>query len=147
MRLMGPGYNKAMKRWIIRSFFIGLLLLFVGGWAWSYHTESNINYGGRNFWEATCNWGNFSLGWISYNNRHDGWEVFTNPARDWNVTGGSWVAFDTVNEPNKKSVIIPFWLPTILLATLLWLVCRKTRPKINPRKAFPVEITKQSEKP
>ena len=33
-----------MKRWIIRSFLIMLLLLFVGGWLWSYKGLVRLEY-------------------------------------------------------------------------------------------------------
>ena len=61
-----------MKRWIIRSFFIGLLLLFVGGWVGSYryswliaHQNQDLvsipGYEYVSVLGVRCNWGKIQL--------------------------------------------------------------------------------------
>ena len=60
-----------MKRWIIRSFFIGLLLLCVGGWVGSYKYASNITYEGwrrhaSGYFDARSIWGKLHVDYAAH---------------------------------------------------------------------------------
>ena len=145
-----------MKCWIIRSFFIGLLLLCVGEWGLSYKYWRGITYVDHewHFWEAHCNWGQIHLNWYKIVSSEFGWKVVAFPAESGDANdlfyGHSYhLGFGFVNEKmwgQEQRVVlitIPFWCPTTLCAALLWLVWRKTRPKAVGR-AFPVEVAKLS---
>src|ERR1035437_8471838 len=57
--------REAMKRWIIRSFFIGLLLLCMIGWAWSYKYSLSVSYNGPGYSRSVgFNRGRVGLEWI-----------------------------------------------------------------------------------
>jgi hypothetical protein len=53
-----------MKRWIIRSFFIGLLLIVIGAWVRRYQYSSSIRYSRENYWDAASSGGRVHLGWV-----------------------------------------------------------------------------------
>jgi hypothetical protein len=140
------------RRWIIRSFFIGLLVLCVGGWVGSYWDAGEITYSGRNVWYAAFHWGKLHLMWAYDPARaNGGWDAFTRPASaDTDAAliagygGHYYLGFFLKIGPDENYVAIPFYFPTLISAALLWLVWRKTRPKAKGR-AFPVEPSKPIE--
>jgi len=106
-----------MKRWIIRSFFIGLLLLCQGAWWLSLDCCRSVRYGGRNIWGVECSWGEIHLGWEKNDAGWKGWQINTEFAQD-----DSYPAFEQFGQ-----IQIPFWFPTTIpSAILLWWVWRKT---------------------
>src|ERR1035437_9628380 len=141
------------RRWIIRSFFIGLLLLCVGGWVWSYKYGWIFRYSRHNGGSVRSHWGKIHLTWMD-----DSWAPF--PTERWHIYpadaaidanyikyihNGHYshhcLGFFITIEADSMFVVIPFWFPTTISAALLWLVWRWTRPRVQGR-AFPVEIAK-----
>ena len=109
-----------MKRRIVRSFFIGLLLLYVGQWCWSWDCCQIVRYGGHNIWGVESSWGEIHLGWESNTVGVQGWERHTAINQDDNYP-----SFEQFGQ-----IQIPFWFPlTIPPAMLLWWAWRETRPK------------------
>ena len=53
-----------MKRCIIRSLFIGLLLLCLGWWALSHRHVVDVHYQGRNLWGMLSYRGTIRLQWF-----------------------------------------------------------------------------------
>jgi hypothetical protein len=133
-----------MKRWIIRTFFIGLLLLFAGGWVGSYKYGWEVGYRNNNTWVLEVNRGRIDLDWWDSFNIHEeqGWygrSAYAQVPINYDHLGFFWM-----NEAGIIWLSIPFWFPTTVSAALLWWVWRKTRPKPVGR-AFPVELAKASE--
>src|ERR1035437_2935134 len=144
-----------MKRWIIRSFLIGLLLLCVGGWVGSYWCGwiirySNPRVGHFVLWDAESFCGKIYLWHSVYTTSAEGWHFYTWRPKSFNEKyhgmheGGG---FGIIDPDHDIHVAIPFWFPTTFAAALLWLVWHWTRPKISPSKAFPVEMSNPSDKP
>ena len=133
-----------MTRWMIRSFFIGLLLLCVGGWIASYKYRWTIFSRDRNFWSMSCTCGRLHLAKYQPNWVFKDWGVYTSPA-DAELDsaffaqshGHYLLGFIMSTGPTWLWVAIPFWFLTTISAALLWWVWQKTRPK--PR-GFPVEL-------
>src|ERR1035437_1807912 len=125
-----------MKRWIIRSFFIGLLLLFGGGWAVSYKFGWEIRYlRQHDMWSLFGHWGEITLVWWdeSRSEKVDKSGLFIVPANadaassyfmqpDVRRCLGFYLKFDH----DEKFIAIPFWFPTTISAALLCWVWRKT---------------------
>jgi len=133
-----------MKRWIIRSFFIGLLLLFVGGWILSYKWSWDLSHQGYNFWSVGCVWGTCEINWWGHVQfRPSGFKLDNlSPATDYlPYYRHHLLGFHLTTELDAIFLAIPFYFPTTICAALLWLAWRKTRPKPEGR-AFPVELTK-----
>src|ERR1035437_7952304 len=120
-----------MKRWIIRSFFIALLLLFVGGWVVSYQYNWGFGHEGPNSWFAGVYFGKLSLAWSHYRitwshqqtdfiARQDKWFVGGRPltASDSEVVdyinSHSILGFAISRRDNGLLADIPFWFPTII---------------------------------
>ena len=152
-----------MKRWIIRSFFIGLLLLCVGGWATSYASWWDIEYHDNlptTFtWAVGSSWGRL---WII--RKHDVYSYFGGYLpreletymssvdvpyeieRQFEFLPHYVFGFCFNSDERLHGIAIPYWFPTTLSASLLCWVWRKTRPKAKGG-AFPVEVSKPSGPP
>ena len=144
-----------MKRWIIRSFFIGLLLLCVGGWLVSFKVGWVVGYNNvhnHNEYEMVVHWGKIRFSFLDGHHAvafvPDGWFQDTFPAyplkgtnADADLYGRKFVGFESGEVGRRQWISIPFWFPTTISAAFLWLVWRKTRPKPKGR-AFPVELEK-----
>ena len=144
------------KRWIIRGFFIWLVLLCMGGWAWSYGRSDGVGYlsdTGRG-WLLSSGGSALALcygkndeppteKWVSI---HDTLEP---SERHVFFPGGtSFLGFGYTHlvAPGHEfsAITIPYWLPTILAAFSLCFVWWGTRK----RKAggdFPVELAGKKE--
>lgn len=143
------------RRWIIRSLALTLLTLCVVAWAGSYWRDWKISSYDK------------SGKWYSTQVLRDGCITFT---RSPNQTFDLWSTSEPVGTPTPTEglfgdppatpaarrllgfvfepppflyVSIPLWFPTLLIAVLLWLVWRTTRPKA-PGRAFPVEPATKS---
>ena len=143
-----------MKRRIILSFFIGLLLLFVGEWVGSYKCWLEIDFQYSNQWNVGCFRGKVNLLWIDklsfiHSLYKQGVYVHAGPApalidgEAYSSYYGAfhYMGFSIMNEDAVKYFAVPFWFPTTLSAALLLLVWRKTRP-MGKGRAFPVELEK-----
>lgn len=148
------------KRRLIRGFLITFLLLCAGAWLWSMNHVAHVDHDDRAGYETSCgiNWGvvyvyrrwEFS---ILYTNRwefrHDAMPFhFVDPnsfpgpipflpgftCYHWQIMGCSTGGTD------QRGAQAPLWFFMLLSAGLLYLACRKRRPKIDPQTAFPVEI-------
>ena len=142
-----------MKRWIIRSFFIALLLLFVGGWVVSYRSGYGLRYINHNIWIMEGNWGKVNLEWLGDSSIYGkGWRfgqvipsssdsiLFAGRSKtgDYETFNHRYIlGFSIISTHDEMWLTIPFWFPTTISAAVLWLVWRKTRPR--PR-GFPVEV-------
>ena len=141
------------KRWIIRSFFISLLVFCVGAWVGSYSQYACVQYIGTSnalFFGGECGW----LWFGNYGSRPIGsspWDfahlrasqVRTRQqylSTDWHRAGFAWKSNSKLRE---FTAWIPLWFTTLLALLLLLLVWRKTRPKMAGR-AFPVEPAAKS---
>jgi len=154
------------KRWIIRSLFMLPILFCVVGWTWSYDYRLSITYvylyGRAEPREAryevlfadsalflcaesqrTGTQGCYGAGWY--------FENTLNPVEDrsiWHPEAANWSGFGYWHDTDifesiswrRDSGCVPFWFLTVFSTILLFFVWRKTRPKINPANAFPVEI-------
>ena len=133
-----------MKRWIIRSLFIGLLLLCVGGYGFSYIRGCEVADTFNKVWGVQSGWGKLHLSWFGISSFSGLW------VNDFPVDAGYdleyvdhfhshyCLGFFIRFEPDRTLFTIPFWFPTTISALLLWWVWRKTRPPVKGR-AFPVE--------
>ena len=148
-----------MKRWIIRSFFIGLLLLCVGGWGLSYVYDDffGYEYAPTGSWYMQCGGGKFMFVYEDYIStpRPTGyWFVghqthFRNELYGGSKGGrmlGFRVSWEFLPFFSFWHAEIPFWFLSTILAVLLWLAWRWTRPKAQGR-AFPVELEEPEAKP
>jgi len=140
-----------IRRWIIRSFFIGLLLLCVGGWLSSYYCPIEGVY------HKTCTlacWTSNGYLWVGYSNPGNDYGTFVRVYRPVKLPGGKDLdaimyyrihhslgfAYGEQPSPYHSQIFcIPFWFPTVMFAGFICLVWRKTRPKSGGR-AFPVEL-------
>jgi hypothetical protein len=136
------GYNLAMKRrWIIRGLFIGLLLLCVVGWLWTFNSGGYLR---GEVWAIHLWAGDITVArWASGPAKSDFQLYFER-----SMLRGQWrqqglLGFRVQKGPLGMAVGVPFWFLIATSSAIVWLVLRKTRPKIDPAKAFPVEA-KQS---
>jgi hypothetical protein len=156
-----------MKRWIIRSFFIGLLLLFAGGWVVSGTRKGEIDYA-RNGCFVQCGTES-GVVWMGSNGKRggtgipDGWifAVIPNgarfagpPAHFWPLGPSqipSFLGFGFLrSSPAFFSVCgvaylgVPYWFLIVLFYFILLFGWRKTRPTVR---GFPLELVKSSGSP
>jgi hypothetical protein len=150
------------RRWIIRSFFFVLLVLCIGGWAWSYFrwTVVMFDFGGGLLEFNATDGGQLLVGWDTPDRprgRPDGLEwvrVHSLPlqkgfVRGKNVGEHYFWGFGVSNYHSKKGygsvfgVDVPFWFVTGIIAIPTVYAWRKTRSKPNPSTAFPVEAVKK----
>ena len=145
-----------IKCWIIRSFFIGVLLVCVVVWVGSYFRSAGIAFNGAHRLAALdADWGEvhitdvasarggsvlspFYCGqaspapvqtWLKYMSYHFlGFAVM--PYHDVRVLGRTF---------SWGEAMFPLWFPALLSGLLLWFVWRMTRPKIPMERAFPLE--------
>jgi len=141
-------------RWLIRSFFITLLVLCIGAWVWSYPFRERVGYTGRTgYQEWVCEIGGGGV----FVGRHwgftgtPGWEYLHLGKDNFpDGTDGSpyLLGFRFFSSPPPPAglgsfAIVPFWFMTALSTAALVFVWRKTgKPK--PLRAFPVEIDTMS---
>ena len=144
-----------MKRWIIRSFFIGLLLLCVGGWAGSTASMAAVSYGWahRHIVVGTT-WGCVLLAWgdDAYMGDEVGWRCefghadtvrFFPPGDE---LGDFHLGFGYGGISNHmRRLGVPYWFLTLLFGSVLFIVWRKTGLPVKGR-GFPVELG-EKEKP
>src|ERR1035437_8685370 len=128
-----------MKRWCIRSVFVGLLLLCVGGWGWSYKYGWVINYDyGRGLSTLESVWGEIHLCWYDTSVSQSTGMPFDPMPKGEGFSASSFpcdASFDSGRADHYRLgfvvsndwIAIPFWFPTIIAAALLWWVWRKTR--------------------
>jgi hypothetical protein len=152
------------RRWLIRGLFVLPILLCVSAWVWSmlHQTYSSYHHGGH---EISCTMeGGFLDCYVLFQGQGprapDGWYCLTRsmdlrvvdphffPVRGGQTTpectssprflGFGYEHGTTSNE--YRSVFVPYWFLIVVFSAALFVVCRKTRPKINPKMAFPVEV-------
>ncbi len=149
-----------MKRWIIRSFFIGLLLLCVGGWIASYVRLARVSYMGEGLWTLESVNGQVALmRWPDYREKYNWqndkptWRCFSTISsgelhselgdyrEDWYFLGFGFLWNDPY-QPGRWAGGIPFWFLTTLSAVALFFSWKKTaRRKLGG--TFPVEVGRQ----
>ena len=136
------------RRWLIRSFFITLLLLCVGVWGWSYisggsvwfkHNDVGLGIGGISGECFTCCPAGSAV--------PEGLNCVRVPNGEWSgvvdcPSTHSSFGFLICNDSHANFLIaIPFWFITAVLALVTFYVWRRTGKK-KPGKAFPVEMDK-----
>jgi hypothetical protein len=143
------------RRWIIRGFFISLLLLCVGGWVWSSKLGLEIGYCGGHtsdvpdMWEyrVDCVRGEIVFGWLEHfdSTQPLGWSFRgSNPnSIYWHEDGDFYLGFLYQSSYGLLQIAIPFYFPTTISTALVVFVWRKTRPPLKGG-AFPVEAAKAS---
>jgi len=155
-------------RWVIRGIFIALLALSVGGWmtsAW-YLCSAGVWYGNRGICAYThcgcvnlcfIQFGSDTIGGNGYDvsvKRQPGarfWpEAGTLERYHWVIGfnyeftgGGKIVLIDGRTNGTStayRTLTLSYWVLILLSTAALWFVWRKTRPKLDPSTAFPVEV-------
>ena len=151
------------RRWIIRGIFIALLTLSVGGWVTSARYSCNAQ-----FWHGNCGIGaGATQGAVGfYFIQQDGsiavkrlhytchrrpdirfWPKYslagpTHPSGEesfYSLLG--FAGGHRVHQPLESwSFSLPYWFLTLLSAAALWFAWLRTRPDLDPRTAFPIEV-------
>jgi hypothetical protein len=144
------------RRWIIRCFFIGLLVLCAGGWGWSYRYAWGIGYSGHSYWAVECARGEIYLVWVRDSVTRGfptGWAIIAAPATiafDVRLAGEYgdyyYLRFHFDKKVDEWVCTIPFYCLTVLSTVFLWFAWRKTRPAAKGR-AFPVEVPVKEKQP
>ena len=132
------------KRWILRGMFIALLALCLGAWGVSYWRDCKITYFSDQIYSCSIETGRLSIQRFDIGVRFNhtlSWHSFPPSSSDGYDTSVHtifhFLGFAVFRMPAGMSVTIPFWFLTLLATLLLWLVWRKTRPKLKGG-AFPV---------
>jgi hypothetical protein len=138
-----------LRRWLIRALFILPILLCVVGWVWSGTHFSWTKYSHEGSYVAcTASRGvicvkfdgrGTSNGWACGVDSRDAhfWPVDYPDSRSY--LGFRFACFDEMARYDYLFAV-PFWFLIIVSSAVLFFVWRKTRPKINPKTAFPVEV-------
>jgi len=152
-------YVEMLQRWIIRSMFMLPILFCVGGWGWNGIHSGWVSYSSHNgdWIECATRAGLVGVGWgshIKMNVYNEGWRCVVKDAtgdRFWprdTPERHFFLGFDFhhyVDAGDQKSFLYaPYWFFILGFSVILYFVWQKTRPKPNPRKAFPVEVGKAS---
>jgi hypothetical protein len=139
-------------RWIIRSFFIGLLLLCLGSWLSSYLFQETLSYhrehstrlyrvtlvaGTCAFYSevAELHLDGFFDGWEHQQSKYDGDNTLW-VGHQFQLLGFG-VSYELIYA-HSPLLLIPLWFPTAICAALLCFSWRKTRQN-GKGCAFPVE--------
>jgi len=137
-----------IPRWTIRSLFIVLLVLSIGGWVWSYTLRLPIlGYGSSHLdrlWVVVPQHGALKASWGMYCGAYpEGLFLMWEPDFRFGDIGPHFLGFGFVDgEAYFNWLGIPFWFPTILFALALLFVWRKTGTR-GPGGAFPVVMGKK----
>jgi hypothetical protein len=156
MRPAKSGYNADMvRRWFIRGFFVGLLLSCLAAWWASGYYSATVDY----FQDGRFGVGGESMAGIVRFGGGIGVEYYCPSGFSGHVARSSPPGFMALRWDEPKDyyfgfsvfsghstttgtvfgISVPYWFISLVLAVLLWLVWRKTRPKPKGG-AFPVEI-------
>src|ERR1035437_8125782 len=142
-----------VRRWIIRIVFMMPILLCVGGWGWSgmYHSSASYSHDGH--WVGCgSGWGVVTVSLGRWSGTPDGWECDDAYKQDDFIleppdTPDShyFLGFRRLNHGLETPAYwydftVPYWFLIAMFSAVLFLVWRKTRPKIYRGGAFPVEM-------
>ena len=147
-------YNTVMfKRWAIRGVLVGLLLLCLGGWGWSWVHFNSLSYGHRGYYVACYSKpGRVELvGGYSQAVTEEGWE-WVGYHRKYYGSYDLWFMAQVppiIGKPRNMvfadewtwNVSVPYWILSGVFFLALLYVWRKTRHKLSAATAFPVETT------
>lgn len=156
-----------VRRWLIRSFFLTLLLLWATGWAISTRYDAWGSYVRGGMWLATeLEPGKVGFTWDSGAPVADGWHGRLASQPFHLVGSGFWwyhgsftdadatrssfslmgFSYDHVRQSRAPgpprlllTVTVPFWFLLLVSGLALHWAWRKTRPQPSPATAFPVE--------
>lgn len=140
------------KRWLIRSLFIGLVVLCVVAWVGSLWRSLDIDHSGKTWDEMSVADGRICIQEIVPDFPiMQGWHT-TFRSTHWNI----WKSEDANSQYHLAgfslhqsvkiwAVTIPLWFPTLLSVGMLWLLWRKTKAKPIGH-AFPIEPAAKSGK-
>ena len=139
-----------IRRWIIRFLAMLPFLICVTGWGLSFLSDSELSCFYRGHGGGVISTSGYltiivgrayGLPWYSSFRWHpfEFYKERTTFSEYHRVSLGSGYAHQ-INKPDDILILaIPYWFPTTIIAALLWLVWRKTRPPVKGR-AFPVEV-------
>lgn len=139
------GRVRAVKRWIIRGFFIWLLTIWIVAWAGSYWRALSVG-----FWHTSYEYGwaegigqevvAASRGKLGVAIQRSEWkgsmDIRLKEPYRWRPAGLAGFS------ASARNITIPFWFPTLISVFFLWAAWRKTMPK---PKGFPVELVQTAE--
>jgi hypothetical protein len=136
------------KHWIIRGLFLGLLMLIVGECVWAETHSRSIRYFHNGRWvkcETRANVVNVALVWDNRpQSELNGWLYQTDRIRPYPAR---YYGFDFHHfaDANVSAYVffVPYWFILCIPSGVMFFVWWKTRPKINPKMAFPVEVGKK----
>ena len=138
------------RRWFIRCLFMLPILLCVGGWAWGRMYNGYVRFTHDGSWIGCVQsdgvigvgvGGRFGLpnGWNHEVALRDGLRHFWRPWPD-----PAFLGFRISHHPQDMGgwycLSLPYWFLIIVFSLVLFFVWRKTRPKLNPATAFPMEM-------
>ncbi len=156
-----------IKRWLIRSFFIFLLVLFAAGWVHSLRYNAFVSYATDTRYGDSY-WGHYDLYWSGFSSegalgilwgRDNNGDAFPGGAQGLQVSffedrysfhagsrGMEFAGFsyardirDSHDTFRQTYIAVPHWFLVTASCGMLLLAWRKTRPKPDPSTAFPVE--------
>ena len=137
-----------IRRWLIRALALALLTLCVVAWVGSYWRDVLVYF----YWKNTIvidvdiNWGRVrgTLEPTGGSVPHAPWGWDTIRASNWHVRD-SFVDYKCLgfawtykSQFGYTQAMVPLWFPTLLAASLLWFVWRKTPAKPETQRGFPV---------
>ena len=138
-------YNAPMpRRWIIRSLFMLPILLCMAGWGWAATHDWTGWYEHMDsrriiLIQSFSNWKVFNLQ-VKY--IYGEYSVFSSGmgrSLDADTFFGFAIQHYFYMASETYGVTIPCWFPTVFSSLVFLFVWRKSRPKVNPKTAFPVE--------
>jgi len=134
------------RRWVIRLIFILPILLCLGGWGWSFTHNGRIEMGRGGIW-GSCGtiWGSVTIQYDHYAPpiglqcdvyRESEAHLLLHPDIGFLGFGYSGPPY------GPHALFMPYWFLILVFSSVLFIVWRRTRPKVNPATAFPVEMGK-----
>lgn len=136
------------RRWLIRSFFMGLVVLCAGVWVWSCWCEIRLTYQGTDLHGFIIGGGRLIVAWQEGAVQPLGWNLTVASPTNWDswdtyFANSHWHGFAYTNvKPSAKTTLrycglsIPIWFCTIFSTFLLGFFWWKT--KLKTKQAFPI---------
>ena len=152
------------QRWLIRTCFLIPVILFASLWLMSIQNNARISYMHVGYEKNLGTfWGVIWFGWgqdVSFRPvvlPPDSWQMTNMPMAS-HILSSEFMeskpylgfAYNYRESPSRghvyeyRALAIPIWFPLSMATASFLLVFRKTRPKPNPKTAFPIEPTNPS---
>jgi hypothetical protein len=131
------------RKWVIRGFFIALIVLIVGAWIWNADPNGiYFRWGGRHSFFLTSAGDDLWLMQAQSTSAFHGVSFGKRPHFITYTMCNHFLDFMWGSDPEEWWIALPFWFLTSFPTLALFFVWRKTR-KPNPSTAFPVEAVKK----